>query len=190
MTGGAAMSIEVKAAIFVIVSVALAVSTRRSLFSLRTHGLFRLFAWVSSTALVLLNIDYWFDEPFSIRQLASWLLLAICVAVLICGVLSLRRGKSSRTRDDPSLISIEKTTQLVTTGAYRYIRHPIYSSFLFGAWGVFLKHCSLMSALSALLTTLFAVLAAKREESENASYFGDEYRSYVKRTKMFIPFLF
>lgn len=184
------ISTEVKATILVVVSVALAVLTRRSLFSLRTHGLFRLFAWVTFIALALLNIEYWFDEPFSIRQVASWLLLAACVAVVPWGVISLRRGKPNGTRDDPSLIGVEKTTQLVTTDAYRYIRHPLYSSFLFGAWGAFLKHCSLMSALLALLTTLFAVMAAHREESENISYFGDEYRGYMKRTKMFIPFIF
>jgi protein-S-isoprenylcysteine O-methyltransferase Ste14 len=185
-----AMSIEMKIAIFVVVSAALAALTRRSLLSLRTHGLFRLLAWVTSVALVLANIDYWFDDPLGVRQMASWLLLAICIAVVLYGALSLRRGKPSKARDDPSLISIERTTELVTTGAYRYIRHPIYSSFLFGAWGVFLKHLSLVSALLALLTTLFAVMSAKREESENASYFGDEYRDYMKRTKMFIPFLF
>ncbi len=117
-------------------------------------------------------------------------MLAICIAIVIYGVISLRRGHPSGKRDDPSLIGIEKTTQLVKTGAYYYIRHPIYSSFLFGAWGVFFKHYSLMSALLALLTTIFALMAAKKEESENIIYFGDEYRDYMKQTKMFIPYIF
>ena len=88
------------------------------------------------------------------------------------------------------LIGIEKTTELVTTGAYRYIRHPMYSSFLFVAWGVFFKHYSWLSVLMAGITTSFAVMTVKREEAENIRYFGDAYRIYMKRTKMFIPFFF
>jgi protein-S-isoprenylcysteine O-methyltransferase Ste14 len=184
------MSTELKIVVLVVVSLVLTVLTWRSLRSFRTHGLFRLFAWVTFVALVLVNIDYWFDDPFSLRQIASWLLLAICIAIVIYGAISLRRGKPSGSRDDPSLISIERTTQLVRTGAYRYIRHPIYSSFLFGAWGVFCKHYSLLSGLLALLTTFFAVVTAKIEEAENIKYFGDEYRDYVKQTKMFIPLVY
>ncbi|MFH1893279.1 MAG: isoprenylcysteine carboxylmethyltransferase family protein [Candidatus Zixiibacteriota bacterium] len=184
------MIVELKIAVLVVVSVALAVLTRRSLISFRLHGVFRLLAWVTSLALVLLNIDYWFDDPYGARQMASWLLFVISIAVVFYGTISLHRGKPDSRRDDPALMGIERTTELVITGAYRYIRHPMYSSFLFGAWGVFFKHFSLSSALLALLTTFFAVMTAKKEESENIGYFGDAYRDYMKRTKMFIPFLF
>jgi len=184
------MSIEAKIAVFVILGVALAVLTRRSLASFRSHGLYRLFAWLTSIALVLLNVDYWFDEPFVLRQLFSWLLLALSIAVVLYGVISLRRGKPTTPRDDRTLYSIEKTTQLVESGAYRYIRHPIYSSVLFGAWGVFLKDCSLWAALLALLATLSAIMAATREEEENRRFFGAAYSDYMKRTKRFIPFVF
>lgn len=184
------MSIELKILVLVIVSGALAALTGRSLISTHKHGLYRLLAWISFVALVLVNTDYWFDDPLSLRQTASWLLFAICIAVVVYGAISLRRGRPSRKRNDPSLIGIEKTTQLVTTGAYRYIRHPLYSSFLFGAFGSFLKHSSLMSALLTLLTIVFAFVAARKEETENIVYFGDEYLDYMKRTKMFIPFIF
>jgi protein-S-isoprenylcysteine O-methyltransferase Ste14 len=184
------MSIQLKILILIIVSAALAALTWRSLISIRKHGIYRLFGWMTFIALILLNIDYWFVDPFSIRQMVSWLLLAICAAIVVYGMISLYRGKPNMMRKDPSLIGIERTTQLVMTGAYRYIRHPMYSSFLFGAWGVFFKHYSPISALLALLTTIFAVITAKKEERENISYFGDAYRDYMKRTKMFIPFIF
>jgi protein-S-isoprenylcysteine O-methyltransferase Ste14 len=184
------MSVELKIAVLLVVSVSLAVLTRRSLASHRTHGVFRLLAWVTAITLVLLNIDYWFDDPFCARQIASWLILAVSIAVVTYGTISLHRGKPDAKRDDPSLIGIERTTTLVTSGAYRYIRHPMYSSFLFGAWGIFLKHFSLTGAILAILTTSLAILTAMKEESENISYFGDAYRDYMKRTKMFIPFLF
>jgi protein-S-isoprenylcysteine O-methyltransferase Ste14 len=84
---------------------------------------------------------------------------------------------------------VERTTELVDAGAYRYVRHPIYSSFLFGALGVFLKDVSWQSAVLTAIVMLSAVLAAKTEEKENVEYFGEAYRGYVARTKMFIPWL-
>jgi protein-S-isoprenylcysteine O-methyltransferase Ste14 len=44
--------------------------------------------------------------------------------------------------------------------------------------------------LLALASTLLLLATAKAEESENIRYFGPAYSEYMKRTKMFIPFLF
>ena len=87
-------------------------------------------------ALVLLNIEEWFRDPLSLHQLASWFLLAATVVPGMPGVyLLVKRGKpESHCRDDESLIGVEKTTQLVTTGVFKYIRHPLYCSLLLLAW--------------------------------------------------------
>ncbi len=42
----------------------------------------------------------------------------------------------------------------------------------------------------ALITSFFLILTAKIEEAENLRFFGAAYQSYMKRTKMFIPFSF
>jgi len=184
------MSVEIKILIFLVTSIFLAVFTRRSLVSIQKHGLFRLLGWMFFIALVLVNIDYWFDEPFCVSQLFSWLLLISSVTIVLYGAISLNKGKANGKRVDPTLIGIEKTTKLVKTGAYRFIRHPMYSAFLFGAWGVFFKHLSLSGAILATVTSIFAFITAKKEESENICYFGNEYSEYIKQTKMFIPFIF
>lgn len=183
------MSIEVKIVVLVVVSAGFALLTWRSLWSLRSHGLYRFLAFVSVGALVLLNLEYWFDEPFVLRQIVSWLLLLASIAMVTYGGISLRRGLPDGRREDATLIGIEKTTVLVTTGAYRYVRHPMYSSLLFGALGIFLKHVSWQSALMTGITVSFAVMTARMEETENILYFGNAYRSYMKQTRMFIPFL-
>jgi protein-S-isoprenylcysteine O-methyltransferase Ste14 len=41
-----------------------------------------------------------------------------------------------------------------------------------------------------VISTLFLTMTAKKEEVENLRFFGDPYQSYMKKTKMFIPFLF
>ncbi len=185
------MALEYKIIVFVIVSIGLLFLSLRSLRAIRSHGFYRFFAWITFLAIALINLDYWFDEPFSIRQIASWLLLLICMFIAVYGTLSLRRaGGQDDERKDELLIGIEKTTKLVTAGPYRYIRHPMYSSFLFGAWGAFLKHYSWLSFIMACLTTFFTILTARMEETENIQYFGDTYKNYMKRTRMFIPFFF
>jgi protein-S-isoprenylcysteine O-methyltransferase Ste14 len=88
------------------------------------------------------------------------------------------------------LDAFEKTTTLVTTGVYCYIRHPLYSSLLFLAWGIFFKTPSWLGGLLALTATLCLAATARVEEAENLRFFGDAYRKYMKQTKMFIPFLF
>jgi len=180
-----------KVIIFAVVSVGIVFLSWKSLLNPRSHGFYRFFAWEAILALILLNLDYWFYEPFSIHQIASWLLLIVSGFLVIHGVQLLRLvGKPDSERNDPSLIGIEKTTELVTVGAYRYIRHPLYSSLLFLAWGVFFKHPSWVGVSLAVITTFFLTMTAKIEETENIRFFGTAYQSYLKQTKMFIPFLF
>ncbi len=180
-----------KAIIFFAVSVAIAWLSRRSLPNLRSHGFYRFFAWEAILALILVNVDNWFDAPFSLRQIVSWLLLIASLFLVIHGARLLRvMGKPVDDRDDPSLVGLEKTSELVTVGAFRYIRHPLYSSLLSLTWGAFLKGVSWATVGLALLATALLVITARKEEAENIDYFGAAYQNYMGQTKMFIPFLF
>lgn len=185
------MTLYIKVIVFIVVSAGLAWLSRASLRDLRSHGFYRFFAWEAIVVLVLLNVDYWFREPFSIHQMISWPLLTASIFLVIHGALLLHRiGKPDSKRNDPGLMGIEKTTKLVTQGAYRYIRHPIYASGFYGIWGVFFKDPSWVGVALALLTTFLLTMTAKTEEAENIRYFGPAYQNYMKQTKMFIPFLF
>jgi protein-S-isoprenylcysteine O-methyltransferase Ste14 len=169
----------------------LAYISRASLAVPGSHGFYRFFAWVAIWGLALLNVDRWFRDPFSWHQLVSWLLLIVSAILVVVGVRLLRhRGQPDAARDDVPLVAFEKTTTLVTTGAYRYIRHPLYSSLFFLAWGIFFKAPSWLGGLLALAATLFLVATARVEEAENLRYFGQQYQEYQQRTKMFVPFLF
>jgi protein-S-isoprenylcysteine O-methyltransferase Ste14 len=181
--------VEVKIFVLILASAGLALLTRHSLQRFRSHGLYRFFAFVAVSVLVLLNLEHWFNEPFTLRQIVSWLLLLVSIVMSTYGVISLRRGRLESGRKDATLLGIEKTTELVTTGAYRFIRHPLYSSLLFGALGIMLKHVSWQSTLITGIIVFFTIMTARMEETENIQYFGDDYCSYMKRTKMFIPFL-
>ena len=161
----------------------------------RSHGFPRFFAWECMLALLLLNLvslEQWFADPLSLRQIISWILLCSSIVLVVPGGLQLlRQGKPSAARPrDPSLFEFEHTSRLVTTGVYRYIRHPLYGSLLVLTWGVFFKRPSAIALGLALAATGLLVATAKAEEGENLRYFGEEYRAYLKTTKMFIPLLF
>jgi protein-S-isoprenylcysteine O-methyltransferase Ste14 len=145
-----------KAVILVLATVGIVYLSRSSLRDLRSHGFYRTFAWEAIIILILLNLDDWFRDPLSWHQIISWFLLFGCLFPLIAGVHSLRSiGKPDAQRNEEHLMGIEKTTALVTRGAYRYIRHPIYSSGFIVAWGIFFKVPSWPGGLLALAATLF-----------------------------------
>jgi protein-S-isoprenylcysteine O-methyltransferase Ste14 len=183
--------IVVKAVTFIVATLGLAYVSRASLPAPRSHGFYRFFAWEAILVLILLNIDAWFREPLSWHQLISWCFLSVSLFLVLHGVQLLREiGKPDSRRDDASLVGFERTTRLVTRGAYRYIRHPLYSSLLFLAWGVFFKLPSLTGGLLTMLSTLLLVATARVEEAEDIHFFGPDYEVYRKKTKMFVPFVF
>jgi protein-S-isoprenylcysteine O-methyltransferase Ste14 len=182
----------VKLIVFATVSACLIYISRTSLLAPRSHGFHRFFAWEFIVALILLNVEKWFHDPFSWYQIISWFLLFVSIVPLALGIRSLLgRGRPAEHReDDVNLLGFEKTTELVTTGIYRHIRHPMYASLLYLAWGVFFKDPSLSGALLVFPATLFLLTTAKADERECIRYFGEHYRKYMEKTRMFVPFLF
>ena len=177
---------------FIIATGLLVYISRASLRQPGSHGFYRFFAWECILLLLLLNVEKWFIDPLSWHQLIAWMLLAACLVPLIMGLKTLRgHGRSAEERpEDPSLLAFEKTTRLVNTGVYAYIRHPLYSSLLLLTWGIFFKALSLVGLALALVATTFLVATAQADERECISFFGNEYQEYMQRTKRFIPFLF
>jgi len=76
---------------------------------------------------------------------------------------------------------------LVTSGPYRWMRHPFY-----GAVAMFMLAMALMTANWFLLVTgsvvyLLLVLRTTKEEANLVARFGDDYRGYMARTGRFFP---
>ena len=182
--------LTLKVLIFIISTVIIVFFSRKSLINIHSHGFFRFFAWEFIIILFLLNVEFWFIAPFSLKQIISWVFLFNSTFFVVEGYRLLRtKGKSDELRPEKHLYKIEKTTKLVTEGIYRYVRHPLYGSLLFLAWGIFFKSFSIIGFFLVLVISLSLTLTAKIEEKENCDYFGDEYESYIQRTKMFIPYV-
>jgi protein-S-isoprenylcysteine O-methyltransferase Ste14 len=170
--------------IFIVISVGFIVYSWPFMRDPRSHGFFRFFAFEATVALILLNVIQWFQNPFSALQIVSWVLLCTSLFMAVHGFYLL--GKIGKAKN----YNIEETTSLVKVGAYRYIRHPLYSSIFFMAWGVFFKDPSLLGIILVLAISAFITATARVEEKENLRKFGADYAEYMKGTKMFIPFFF
>jgi protein-S-isoprenylcysteine O-methyltransferase Ste14 len=154
-----------------------------SLRGKRYHGIARFFAFESILILGFLNYPVWFKDPFSVQQVLSWILLILSIIVAIAGIrIFLIKGKPKE--------QIEDTSRLVTSGLYKYIRHPMYLSLILLGTGAYFKDTGFPQWLFALINLAAIILTAKIEEKEMIAKFGNEYREYIKKTKMFIPFIF
>ncbi len=148
----------------------------------RYHGIARFFAFESIFILFLMNYRSWFLDPFSPVHILSWLLLLLSIYPVTAGFILLKKvGKPDS--------NFENTSILVQSGIYAYIRHPLYLSVLLLGTGIMLKDISPVQLLLGTINFIALIFTALMEEKEMIMKFGDEYRTYMKSTKMFIPWL-
>jgi protein-S-isoprenylcysteine O-methyltransferase Ste14 len=181
----------VRISLFLCLSAVFLLLSWRPLQNPRSHGFYRFLVFETILALILLNLPYWFYNPFSPPQLLSWAMLITSIILVFNSVYLLKKlGGQKPRQEQPENFAFENTSRLVCAGIYRYVRHPMYSSLLLLAWGTSLKHLTLTTLAGALLTTILLIITAKVEERESLAFFGDRYLSYAQGTRMFIPFLF
>jgi protein-S-isoprenylcysteine O-methyltransferase Ste14 len=181
-----------RAIIFFAASAALLPLSWRSLKDIRTHGFYRFFAFELLLGLILWNAPLWWRDPFSWRQLASYFLGVVSIVLAVEGFRLLKViGRPAATKVESANLAFENTTSLVTVGAYRWIRHPLYASLLALAWCAYFKNPSEPASIAMTLgASGFLLATALAEEGENLKRFGAAYAEYKQRTRRFIPFIF
>lgn len=163
----------------------------RSIILPASHGFYRYFAFILITLLSFCNAKYWLVQPYSNSQLLSWLLLFSSAGLVISSVYLMNQygGKRSSNKLKANF-EFENTQTLVTRGIFSYIRHPMYSSLMLLALGILLKDINTLTIILCLASIIFLYTAASVEEKENLAFFGDDYATYMKTSKRFIPFSF
>jgi len=77
---------------------------------------------------------------------------------------------------------------LVTSGPYRYVRHPMYTAFFLNAIGYLLLTANWLIGPLPLLADIWMYLArVDAEEAMMTEQFGDAYRDYMQRTGRLLP---
>ncbi|HVZ11674.1 MAG TPA: isoprenylcysteine carboxylmethyltransferase family protein [Patescibacteria group bacterium] len=86
-------------------------------------------------------------------------------------------------------MTIKESPDLVTSGPYSYVRHPIYTGVLLAILGSVVVGTPGW-IIVFLVSFVGFFYSARREEHDMIREFGEKYRSYMKRTKFLIPFVY
>ena len=123
-------------------------------------------------------------QPLGLIARAAGLLVGAAGAALaVIAVLGLG------SRNLSALPHPKEGSVLVEQGAYRLVRHPIYSGLIFGCLGWALLTNSLVALALAGVVLIFFDLKARREERRLMARFP-EYASYRQRVHKLIPFVY
>ncbi len=87
-------------------------------------------------------------------------------------------------------VELKKNHELITTGIYHYVRHPIYTGVLLLEIGTLLVFPSLTSIFALVWISYLFTIKMIEEEKLLTTHFPKEYPAYKKRVKALIPFLF
>lgn len=119
---------------------------------------------------------------FNLGLAVNWvgaLLTVLGVAFAIWGRYDLGRDWGIHPKEDH---------KLVTSGAYAYVRHPIYAGAMLALFGSALTG-SMVAVVMFVISVFFCLRRIKKEERVMLGLFPDQYPTYQARTKRLIPFV-
>jgi protein-S-isoprenylcysteine O-methyltransferase Ste14 len=163
----------------------------RSRFGERASGFYRLaynaFSVLSFIPIILLvgllpdRVLYVVPAPWRYLMLLGEVL---SIASILLAVLQVDAASFIGIRQ---LVGGEQPAQLVTTGFYRWVRHPLYLFGLLILW--FTPSMTRNLFVPYLGLTVYLIIGALFEERKLLREFGPAYAEYKARTPMLIPFL-
>jgi protein-S-isoprenylcysteine O-methyltransferase Ste14 len=124
--------------------------------------------------------------PYAVNSSMLTGLIGFVCTAFGTGLAILARACLGRSGAVPA--SGRRTPELVTTGPYALVRHPLYSGMLFAMLGSAIGQ-SVFWLLPLVVYGPYFILGARREEKRLIEQFPDRYRAYMKRTKMLVPFV-
>jgi protein-S-isoprenylcysteine O-methyltransferase Ste14 len=87
-------------------------------------------------------------------------------------------------------VTIKQGHELITTGPYAVIRHPIYTGILTGFLGTAIALSQVRGVIAFALILLVFWIKIRMEEQWMRSQFGETYANYAQQTAVLVPYLF
>lgn len=139
--------------------------------------------------LIALSYSMLWQAPFWKRSLAAWQFALAILLFLLAALLSwtARHALGKQWRIEAG---INPDHELITSGPYRVVRHPIYTSMLciFLGTGVLVAPWWLL-ALSIVILLAGTEIRVRVEDRLLGSHFGDQFQVYRQSVPAYIPFL-
>jgi hypothetical protein len=110
--------------------------------------------------------------------------------VTILGLAGAVWARISLGRNWSGYVTYKQDHELVTSGPYRFIRHPIYTGLIVMFIGTFLYYGSLFVLILFIILTVMFLLRVGKEEAIMKRLFGKKYTDYMKTSKRLIPFIY
>ena len=147
--------------------------------------LFRLFSLMGAPAvLIYMIIPDWIR--WAALPLPVWLRWS-GVALSIAGIPLFFWAHHALGKSWSIEVVIKEQHTLVTSGPYRWVRHPMYTAALVLVLGSFLIMANWFIGITLLPISVVTAAKAGKEEQILIEKFGDEYRAYMQRTGRFLP---
>jgi protein-S-isoprenylcysteine O-methyltransferase Ste14 len=131
---------------------------------------------------VLLGLIFWLpDFPafvFPATSLGTFLKYLGFVLLVLAG---LKLGRNLTPLPKP-----KTDAQLVTTGLFAWMRHPIYTALMLLTFGISLERGNLLSLILSMCLAVLLEFKSRREELWLLEQFSD-YGAYQARVKKFFP---
>ncbi|HTQ59619.1 MAG TPA: isoprenylcysteine carboxylmethyltransferase family protein [Candidatus Solibacter sp.] len=148
-------------------------------------------ALIILVAIILLSTTWiplrWLYKPlWSAGLRPFWLGAAITIGGLLFAVWA----REHLGRNWSNSVSIKQDHELITSGPYGVVRHPIYTGILEGFLGLAIAISEVRGFVVFVVFFLMFWAKLRKEEQWMRSQFGETYAKYVHRTAALVPYLF
>lgn len=154
--------------------------------SLEKRTFFTIFSVLIGTFLVAFVLQELapFESIVVIGQLIGVILLAAGVFLRFWGILHL---KTQFTR----YVTVREGDEIVSTGPYRKLRHPLYTGLFLITLGMAVFFSSIIAAVVGGIAMIWALLQRMNyEEKLLIEKFGSDYEHWMKQRARLIPFIY
>jgi protein-S-isoprenylcysteine O-methyltransferase Ste14 len=110
-------------------------------------------------------------------------------AITVVGLLFAVWAREHLGRNWSSSVTIKQGHELITTGPYAVVRHPIYTGILTGFLGMAIAISQVRGFIAFILVLLALWLKLRMEEKWMRSQFGEAYATYARQTAALVPYL-
>lgn len=142
------------------------------------------------TALLLAPLRWWSDWLDAQLIGGGWTRYWTAVAIILAGLALAIWARRALGDNWSGSVTVKEDHELVQSGPYRWIRHPIYSGILLMILGTGLASGRVHGLLAFPIALIALWLKSGVEERWMESEFGDRYTAYRNRSWALVPWLF